>query len=309
MKKLRKSTLIVVLAGLIVVLGGLNSAGVLDKPLHPEVVDLLKQDWQEAPPDATYKLIQQLADSPESATLRDSYTSCTSRTQLGCLSVLRQDILENPIDQNPEIARQLPLYLDIIQSDSFQGDADSTESGQVIPWGTLLQLDNLYLAHQSALGSAAFLSALTSSSQFWQMLFGAGDTVLAKMVAVAGLWNNAQYVSQYLATGTMKDTELAQLAAILAAMPVDPAQLTNAIHREFVTFAAILAPFDGARVQALYGVDPWISALGLQPQATINAYYQQAVVPSICLAMLTRSQIVTGADACTREEQIHGSLS
>jgi hypothetical protein len=306
MKTRSRSTFILALVGLVILLGGLSSAGLLDTPLVPEVVELLGEDRDEGAPDATAQLIGQLLTAGQLTALQASYTPCTSRTQLGCLRLLRQELVENPITDSPEIGRQMALYLRIVEAGRFHSGAGTSESNLNTPWGTLLLLDNLHLAHQSTLGSAAFLSALKTSSQFWQLLFGAGDTLLAKMVAVAGLWNNAQYASQYLAMASIEGSELLQLEKILVAMPVDPAQLTEAIHREFVAFSELFLPFDGDRFQALFGVHPWISALGLQPQATLNAYYRQVVAPSICMAMLASSPLNAEAGSCMAEEQKGG---
>ena len=272
-----------------------------------EVVLLLQEDTaREA--DLTYQSIAQIAalaaagahesEQPD-LVWQANYTRCTSRTQLGCLQVLRADLSLNPVESGSRLEGLLQRYREIVR---MRGYSAATEPGlepQALPWGLMLQLSGLNLAMSSTSSATAFLSALEWDMRFWRMIYQEGDYILDKMVAVSGLWSGLQFASEFSQRQQLSEEEARLLASILSSVHIDTAEMQSAYKAEFRQFAQLLRPPDSVRLEAAFGLRRWQSSWFLQPGATLNEYYRVVVGPISCLVTLAVGDFLRAVDSTT----------
>ncbi|MEH6581620.1 MAG: hypothetical protein V7754_06755 [Halioglobus sp.] len=239
------------------------------------------------------ELIRQSLTVPDSNNALEDFTRCAPRTQLGCLAVLREDMAAGEPGTLREIDKNLTEYRKLLQSRDFHHLVKSSSDAATPQWGVILQLAQLNLALVSRDSSEQFIRTLESDIRFWKLLYREGHSMLEKMVAVAGLWTDHQFVSEYLLLEDVDEEVLNKLNEILLTSGLEPTTLVTAYENEFRNLAGLLTPPDSQVLAQAYGISPWRTMLLLQPQATMNQYYAQAIAPAICLAGLPVAALLT----------------
>ena len=258
-----------------------------DQKLHTEVAAALEPTG----PEADYLAILEMIKSGDigqaqtaDADWQKNYTRCTSRTQVGCLRVLREDLVRTPLEENARLQSLLEHYRSLVSQTQQRGNPRANREVPAIPWSLLLRLSNLSLASSVGIDAASFLSTLEGEIGFWKEIFTESDRMLDKVVAVAALWSAVQYSSEYILLNKLGDRDASQLAAILAGAELDTGDMQIAYLNEFRNLGLLLRPIDSHALQQSFAITTWQSALLLQPVATLNEYYGKVIAPLLCLA-------------------------
>ncbi len=249
------------------------------------------------------------ADLEADAIWLDRYPAvdCNSRSQLGCLDRLVQDLESRPID-GARLRLMLERYRTLRGLSGFdEGPLLHADRALVPDYGTVLRLARLSVA--AALqeeGAEAALEELAAGRAFWEMMLREGDTMLARMVAVAGLWTQLQFVSELVATGALTPEELDRAAEIVRPLPAAAKDLGSAFATEQRTLAAAL---DDMRDRLPLARRVFI-ALTEQPNATLNRFNRQVTQPMVELSAAApadfRQRVEQGPDHDKRQDKKQG---
>jgi len=144
-----------------------------------------------------------------------------------------------------------------------------------------LRLARINIAVQlERFGVDAALAELQADRAFWERVLRQGDSMLARMVAVAGLWSQLQFVAELVQAGTLSLDQLRVADATVLSLPEDALDLGPAFATEQRSLPSAL---DDLRAQQPLIRRAFI-ALTLQPNATLNRFNRQLTRPMIELA-------------------------
>jgi hypothetical protein len=289
-KIIRTAVLLSILALVVTVAANLP---MFDQKLRGEIKSLLTSESVSHNTVSTYQSIAGIAtaggEDPSEAEMQDralqaQYTACTSRTQAGCLRVLRDDLAREPIKPGGRLAVLLERYRGVTGLPLASLSAGADSGAHPLPWGMMLRLGGINLADASTVGTDQFLATLAVETAFWTDVYNQGEMIFDKVVAIAGLWTAVQFASEYMQFNDLELQESEQLAAILASMRLDASVVGSAFLSEFRNFASAFHPLDRNRLRQEFAVSAWASLLFLQPNATLNTYYLQVIEPLVAIA-------------------------
>lgn len=196
--------------------------------------------------------------------------SCTPRRELGCFSKLLAEVKKRPLSDE-RLREMLARYKEIREQGSFREIRAQDLSSQQPAYGLYMQLGKLnladtYLQH----GTIGFLTELKREDRFWRMVLDSGDSLLAKMVAVAGLWKNLQYLNEFLDRHHPDQAQMQMVDDLIEPLSKDQLDIAEAFASELrYLFPGMRLPDLSARPWPVR----WFIAATLQENATINAHY------------------------------------
>lgn len=207
--------------------------------------------------------------------------SCNSRSQQHCLTRLQQQIAEAPVNDE-RLILMLDRYRTIRNSRSFSEFAGSQPGTLPFPhYGRLLQLARMNTAiHLSSEGPGSALTEMAADRAFWQLMLSEGDSMMAHMVAVSGLWTQLQFVAEIVAAETLTPEHLDLADQIVQPLSAQAQDLSTAFAAEQRQLPATLVQL---RSQAGL-IKRMLLAVSTQPNATLNRYYDQVTQPMMQLA-------------------------
>lgn len=208
-------------------------------------------------------------------------SSCNTRNQLGCLARLRSDLLQAPLD-DARLALLLERYRDVRRLTVFDERPVLQADTAVLPeYSMLLRLARMNVAvrlQQDGVGAA--LDELRADRAFWERMLEGSDSMLARMVAVAGLWTELQFVSELVAAEALTINQLHVARAIVEPLSASALDLGPVFSTEQRSLDRVLAQLrtEGSWIHRLF------VALTLQPNATRNRFDRELTRPMIELA-------------------------
>lgn len=207
--------------------------------------------------------------------------SCTSRTELGCFGKLLAEMDRLPLSNN-RLLEMLVRYRNIRQQDHFAEIRSQDLSSQQPAFGLYMQLSKLNLVDAYLTqGAAGFLAELEREDRFWRMMLKEGDSLLAKMVAVSGLWTNLQFLNEYLNRHTPDHAQMAAVEELLRPLTTEQLDIAESFASELrYLFPGTQLP--GMNVESWPA--RWFVAATLQEHATINAFYVNVTQPLMKLS-------------------------
>ena len=305
----------------------LINLAIFDQQLRPEVVDILKpvkmpspqknayfafwglsaaddRDMQEAGIQIVERYrynylnngVHEISDSDYTEILggvdldkkwTENYPSCTSRTTLGCLSKLSQQLIENPLTHN-RISLLLGRFERLKNLPDYQHIDHVNFETPLPPFGKPILLSRLNLA--TAFNSSDepdFINALQSDLEFWRKFLSKGDTLLDQMIAVAAIWTDLQSLSEVIASRELSPQAAEAINAMLTPITPGDANLRGAFEFEFRAFERTMATITPEQLELYFGVNAKTIFLLMQPNATTNSYYQYVTLPFSRLSELS----------------------
>ena len=207
--------------------------------------------------------------------------SCNPRSQLGCLARLREDLARAPVE-DARLLMLIDRYRAARRRAHFDESAVLRSGSAVQPeYAMALRLARINIAVQlERFGVDAALAELQADRAFWERVLRQGDSMLARMVAVAGLWSQLQFVAELVQAGTLSLDQLRVADATVLSLPEDALDLGPAFATEQRSLPSAL---DDLRAQQPLIRRAFI-ALTLQPNATLNRFNRQLTRPMIELA-------------------------
>ena len=216
--------------------------------------------------------------------------NCSARTTLGCLSSVQSN-LENMDLESDRSQSLIARHQRILQMQTFANWTDNsfTYSAPFPPYGLVLQLSLVKLGWLSDSGSSAeFIEQLSLDMHFWRMMLAGGSELIDKMFGIAGIWNDLQLLSDYMATHELSETERQTIASLLQPLTRSELNIGSSFIAEqrsvFNTLNLILDGKKPADLGAL--INSWL----IQPGATQNSYYENMTKPLLHLSALSRAE-------------------
>ncbi|HMB72954.1 MAG TPA: hypothetical protein VKQ06_05240 [Gammaproteobacteria bacterium] len=198
---------------------------------------------------------------------------CNARSELDCADRLIVEIQKTG-RLEPRVRLLLSRYETILDATRFAENQEFDAYTPIPAYRPLLDISRVRLAAGfSDRPIDELLDAVRQDVQFWRLVLRDGQSLVAKMVALAGLRNDATFLSALMRSRSPDQQALERIARIAA-------PLTNQTRDIGETFLAEL------RISLLsskgFGVlsegPSWLHVLALQERATINEYYLKTTV-------------------------------
>ena len=221
---------------------------------------------------------------------------CNPRLEIDCAARLVDEVRKQPPD-GEEVMEQLDRYRSLVQMSQFSEMIEGDFSTNLPAYQDALQLGRLFVAQAYAKGDPVdFLDALSDDMAFWRMMLRDGSTLIAKMVANAGIRTDLQFISHAIAEGAINDGT--QFDALLIPLSPDVTDIGESFWAEQdVVFVEIDK------------LDSGLKALITQPNATKNAYYRRHTEPLLLLAKMDPVHFSQQAPRVPGSDYRLGSLS
>ncbi len=211
---------------------------------------------------------------------------CNARTRYGCLATALDNLQKDSMtSERSQLLRA--RHQQVLQMQLFQNWGGSSFTSPLPPFWTFLSISQLKLANLAgSAGPAAFFYQLQLDLRFWKMMLAQGSELIDKMFAIAGIWTDVQFLSEYLATHDLTDRDLGLASSLLEPLSAKELNLADAFISEQRTLYRSLDR--GAHALPDFGllVNPWL----IQVNATLNSYYQHVIEPVVYLSSLTSTE-------------------
>lgn len=206
---------------------------------------------------------------------RASFSSlpCNSRFALDCAEQLIADVRR--VDPNqPRLRLLLERYETILRAAKFEENQEFDAYTPVPAYGQLLPVGRIRLA-MSYVGEStpAFLARVAEDVAFLKRMLREGDTLIAKMVALAGLRNDLTFLSALMRDRDLTEEDLESLRQFLRPLTSEERDIGETFLAELrialLSEKSLVIPEEG----------PWMTQLLLQQNATLNEYYFSTILP------------------------------
>ncbi len=211
--------------------------------------------------------------------------ACNARFELDCADRLIADLAQ--IDRVPSrLGLLLDRYEVIAQMPEFEENQEFDAYTPIPPYGTLMTVARIRLAMSFVSDSTeAFLDDVGTDIVFWKTMLRDGQSLIAKMVALAGLRNDTTYLSALMRRKPLSSEQLASIGRILTPLTDDERDIGETFLAELRI--ALLSSKD---MGVVLDGPLRITELALQEQATINEYYLTTTVPMRLRASLSAAE-------------------
>lgn len=193
---------------------------------------------------------------------------CNSRLTLDCATTLLAAVGKMP-RLHPDLMVMIGRYETILKAPRFAEIEEGDAYTPIPDYSATMAVSRIRLAQSLARDpTAAFLARAAEDFGFWRGMLLDGQSLIAKMVALAGMRNNLDYLSWLLAHRDLTPAEIATIERI--ATPLTDAE--RDIGEVFLSELRLSILSDQDLVVMLGDRTP-VVALTLQENATLNEYY------------------------------------
>lgn len=199
---------------------------------------------------------------------------CNSRLGFQCADGLLDEIARGGAPQ-PRLALLLERYDRILAASRFEEHEEFDVTTPVPAYGLLSTVGRIRLAtsyHEDPAGT--FVARTAEDMAFWRSMLGEGRSLIAKMVALAGMRNDLELLSAAMRNDDLDDDGLAAIQQL--AQPLTRVQ--RDIGEAFL-FELRIALLSGKAIVLAPSEPSWVTRLLLQEQATLNEFYLTTVTP------------------------------
>lgn len=217
---------------------------------------------------------------------RASFSSlpCNSRFALDCAEQLIAD-LEHADPNQPRLRVLLDRYGTILHAARFEENQEFDAYTPVPAYGTLLPVGRIRLAmsyeHEP---TQVFLARVAEDVAFWKMTLRDGQTLIAKMVALAALRNDLTFLSALMRDRDLSEEDLEFLRQYLSPFTSEERDIGETFLAELrialLSEKSLVIPEEGS----------WTTRLLLQQHATLNEYYFSTILPMQLRASLSPAE-------------------
>lgn len=235
---------------------------------------------------------------------QDSYDSCKSRLEYGCLTKLSEQLQATPI-KSARFAMMLQRYERIMQMTTYQNFNNITHGTPMPGYGVLLDLGKLKSAHlYHSATKTEFLAQITQELDFWKMQLADGIMLIDKMVAVAGIWSNLNYLSEFIRANEFSKQQKTIINSLLKPLTPDELDIGEGFISESNTMFLQIKSMNSS----LFDLEFML----LQPNATMNLFYQYFTKPLISLSQMNLKEFIQTLHADSfnqRREKVESLIS
>lgn len=203
---------------------------------------------------------------------------CDPRNELDCADRAIAALAANPVD-DPAVRLLMARYERILEEPRFE-ETQEFDAANLPNYGALLTIARLRLAQGAR--EAEFARVLTivgEDVRFWKRVLEGDGTLMAKMMALAGIRSDAIYLSALMRLRTRSEEELRQIPLVFTRFTESQRDIGETFMAE-TRFGLLGEPRLGGTASTPLG-----GLLG-QENATLNDYYTSIVLPLRLLASL-----------------------
>jgi len=200
--------------------------------------------------------------------------SCNSRTRFDCLASLVEEVRATP-EPGAIIDRLLEQHRRLIAMGRFSegrlGFSTPLPSYQYPLWAGRLSMAQAYLQ-----GVDAFIDDADRQMDFWRLLVADGHTIIAKMIAAAGMRDVIYGMAVLIRDHELSPEQIERVTAVLRPLSGQDIDISESIWGEHDIVAGELSTL----------VDHGFRGLVGQVNATLNRYYEMQIRANLLLARL-----------------------
>ena len=210
--------------------------------------------------------------------------SCNSRSSLDCADRLIAEVEQTAI--HPRLRVLLARYGTILQSSRFEENQELDVYSPVPPYGLLMTVGRVRLAlrYQHA-SDQQLLAEVAEDFTFWKAMLRDGHSLIAKMVALAGMRNDLEFLAALMRHRELDDDELQFIRSFLQPSTSREHDIGEAFLAELRTALLSAKP-----LVVTLGDPTWLTRLTLQERATLNEYYLTTIIPTRLRASLSAEE-------------------
>lgn len=233
------------------------------------------------------ELNELLGNPPADEVWRDRFPSisCVSRFELDCADRLISDF--DMVEQLPPRLRVLlDRYETILQLPRFEENQEFDAYTPIPNYDLLMQAARIRLADSYRNESTAeFLTDVGEDIQFWKLMLREGQSLIAKMVALAGIRNDTTFLSTLIRNRQLGNDEFEQINSILEPLAAEERDIGETFMAE------MRIALQSSKSFAVMMEGPsWLNRLALQENATINQQYLRLTLPLRLRAALSADE-------------------
>jgi hypothetical protein len=211
--------------------------------------------------------------------------SCVSRFELDCADRLIADL--QSVDRMPprlDVLRE--RYETILRMPRFEENQEFDAFTPIPNYELLMQVARIRLADSYlSKPTSDFLADVGTDVRFWKRMLRDGQSLIAKMVALAGIRNDTTFLSTVIRRQPMNDEDLARIPLILEPFSAEERDIGETFMAE------MRISMQSAKSFAVVMEGPaWINQLALQENATINEQYLRLTLPLRVRAAMTAEE-------------------
>ena len=209
------------------------------------------------------------------------YKSCNSRQENGCLAKMVAQINSTPMTDT-RFNVMLKRYQQLLEMQDYQELQNASAATPLPQFGLALDVAKIYLAQASTeKNPMTFLTALQKDMRFWRRVLSQGNAIISKMIAIAALRNDLQYLSEFMQSKTLTEEQKTLIQQLLVTLDSEELNIAEAISGEGRWLAT----------EFNYVEKNWLSRMAFQYNATLNANYFYAIKHDVELAKLSSIQL------------------
>ncbi|MDQ2640375.1 MAG: hypothetical protein M3Y79_07335 [Pseudomonadota bacterium] len=208
--------------------------------------------------------------------------TCDPRTELDCADRAIAALAAKPVD-DPAVQLLMARYQRILEESRFE-ETQEFGAANLPDYGALLTIARLRLAQSAREADFSRVLAIVGEDmRFWKRVLEGDGTLMAKMLALAGIRSGAIYLSALMRLRTPGENELRQMPLVISRFAEGERDIGETFMAE-TRFGLLGDPKLGGTASTPLG-----GLLG-QENATLNDYYTSIVLPLRLLASLDASE-------------------
>ena len=271
------------------VYGFLAAEGLDPHAIGVEIIDLLRQRFArgERANVTVDEMVAINGDTDLTDVPNSTYTSitCNPRFELDCADRLIREV-RNGASSDARLNLLFDRYEAILALPRFEENQEFDAYTPLPSYGGLMQIGRIWLATSfSQKSTSEFLDDVAEDIRFWKTMLRDGQALVAKMVALAGLRNDTQFLSALMHERNLSPEDLSTIGDILTPFTDEERD----IGETFLTEARIALLTDKSLAILVEGPSA-LTRLALQQNATLNENYYTTTIPIRLRAALSASE-------------------
>jgi hypothetical protein len=199
---------------------------------------------------------------------------CNSRLSVDCAGRLIAEMEHVDLDQ-PRLRLLIQRYDKILQASRFAENEEFDAYTPLPRYGLLMQVARLRLAISYQRDTVAeFLSKVDEDIRFCRNMLSSGQSLIAKMVALAAFRNDLEFLSVLLRLRELSDIEIESVRNILRPLSSDEQDIGESFLAELR-----ISMLSDSSLTVMLSDYSWAARMFFQKQATLNEYYLSAIMP------------------------------
>jgi hypothetical protein len=199
---------------------------------------------------------------------------CNSRLSIDCVDGLLADVAAGAADR-PRVRLLVGRYERILQAGRFEENREFDATTPLPNYGLLMTVGRIRLAERYASAPTnGFIASLAEDIAFWRRMLREGQSLVAKMVALAGIRNDLEFCSALMRQHELDDGAIRGLEQATEPLTDEERDIGEAFLSELR-----IALLSDKPLVVIPGEASWLTRLLLQENATLNEYYVTKIVP------------------------------